>query len=72
MPVPTSDLVTAAAVITFAALVQGVVGIGFNVVAVPILRLISPLLAPVPSLGRRARSIVPEWVGSCWDVSPVG
>lgn len=50
MPVPASELAIAAAVITFAALVQGVVGIGFNVVAVPTLLLIDPLLAPVPSL----------------------
>lgn len=50
MPVPTSDLISAIAVVTFAALVQGVVGIGFNVVAVPTLLLINPLLAPVPSL----------------------
>jgi len=50
MPVPTADLVTAIAVVALAALVQGVVGIGFNVVAVPTLLLINPLLAPVPSL----------------------
>lgn len=50
MPVPTADLIAAIVVITLAALVQGVVGIGFNVVAVPTLLLIHPLLAPVPSL----------------------
>ncbi len=50
MPVPASDLISAIVVIAFAALVQGVVGIGFNVVAVPTLLLINPLLAPVPSL----------------------
>lgn len=50
MPVPLPDLAAAIAVVTFAALVQGVIGIGFNVVAVPILLLINPLLAPVPNL----------------------
>jgi len=50
MPVPASDLIIAIVVIAIAALVQGVVGIGFNVVAVPILLLVNPLLAPVPSL----------------------
>ena len=37
-------------IIAVAATVQGVVGIGFNVLAVPALLLIDPLLAPVPSL----------------------
>ena len=50
MPVPLPDLIQAIVVIALAALVQGVVGIGFNVVAVPVLLLINPLLAPVPSL----------------------
>lgn len=38
------------AIVAVAATVQGVVGIGFNVLAVPALLLIDPLLAPVPSL----------------------
>ena len=50
MPVPLPDFAIAITIITFAALVQGVVGIGFNVIAVPTLLLINPLLAPVPNL----------------------
>ena len=38
-------------IVTFgAAAVQGTIGIGFAVVSVPILRAVSPLLAPVPQL----------------------
>jgi len=41
----------AAAVIVFvAAAAQGTVGLGFNIVAVPAMSLINPLLAPVPQL----------------------
>jgi uncharacterized membrane protein YfcA len=50
MPVPFADLVIAMAVIAVAATFQGIVGIGFNVMAVPILLLLDPLLAPVPNL----------------------
>ncbi len=34
----------------FAAAVQGTIGLGFNIVSVPVMSLINPLLAPVPSL----------------------
>jgi len=50
MPVSPPDLALAIVVIAFSALVQGVIGIGFNVISVPILLLINPLLAPVPNL----------------------
>jgi uncharacterized membrane protein YfcA len=50
MPIETSEFVIAAAVTFLAAAVQGVVGMGFAVVSVPILRTLSPLLAPVPQL----------------------
>jgi len=50
MPVTGFELAAAMAIIAVAAGVQGVVGIGFNVLAVPILLLIDPVLAPVPSL----------------------
>jgi len=50
MPVSFPDLALAIVIVTFAALVQGVIGIGFNVISVPILLLIDPLLAPVPNL----------------------
>lgn len=50
MPVPFADLAIAMAVVAVAAAFQGVVGIGFNVMAVPILLLLNPLLAPVPNL----------------------
>lgn len=44
------DLVAAVVVIWFAAAVQGTIGLGFNIVAVPVLLLVNPLLAPVPQL----------------------
>lgn len=47
---PVVELVAALGIITVAAFLQGIVGIGFNVLAVPILLLIDPLLAPVPNL----------------------
>jgi uncharacterized membrane protein YfcA len=50
MPVTGLELAAAMASIAVAATGQGVVGIGFNVLAVPILLLIDPVLAPVPSL----------------------
>jgi hypothetical protein len=42
--------VIALAVTAFGALVQGLFGIGFGVVSVPILSLVNPILAPVPQL----------------------
>lgn len=50
MPVSLVAFVIACVVTFVAAAVQGVVGIGFAVVSVPVLRLVSPLLAPVPQL----------------------
>ncbi len=50
MPVSFPDLALAIVIVAFAALIQGVIGIGFNVISVPILLLIDPLLAPVPNL----------------------
>ena len=43
-------LILALAVTFVAASIQGVVGIGFALVSVPILALIDPSLAPVPQL----------------------
>lgn len=50
MPVSAIELIPAMAVIAVAATLQGIVGIGFNVIAVPVLLLIDPVLAPVPNL----------------------
>lgn len=50
MPVEPLHFVIALIVTFGAAAVQGVVGIGFAVVSVPILRILNPLLAPVPQL----------------------
>lgn len=50
MPIPVSELIPALVIIAVAAAVQGVVGIGFNVLAVPALLLVDPILAPVPNL----------------------
>jgi uncharacterized protein len=47
---PIPELMAALGIVTVAAFLQGIVGIGFNVLAVPTLLLINPLLAPVPSL----------------------
>ena len=44
------EFAAAAAVVAFAAAVQGTIGLGFNIVAVPVMSLINPLLAPVPQL----------------------
>ncbi len=46
----TAALITALIVTFIAAAVQGVVGMGFAMVSVPILALINPSLAPVPQL----------------------
>ncbi|MCL1692867.1 MAG: sulfite exporter TauE/SafE family protein, partial [Actinomycetia bacterium] len=43
-------LITALIVTFIAAAIQGVVGMGFAMVSVPILALINPSLAPVPQL----------------------
>jgi uncharacterized membrane protein YfcA len=50
LPVSTLELVIALAVTAFGALVQGMFGIGFGVISVPILALVNPILAPVPQL----------------------
>ncbi|MEN8114021.1 MAG: sulfite exporter TauE/SafE family protein [Actinomycetota bacterium] len=47
---PPADLIIALIVTFFAAAIQGVVGIGFAMVSVPILALVNPSLAPVPQL----------------------
>lgn len=50
MPVTGFELAAALTVVALAAMFQGVVGIGFNVLAVPLLLLIDPILAPMPNL----------------------
>ena len=50
MPVPLPELLLAMLVVVTAATFQGIVGVGFNVVGVPLLLLIDPVLAPVPNL----------------------
>ena len=50
MPISTAELIIALIVTFGAAAVQGTIGLGFAVVSVPILRAVSPLLAPVPQL----------------------
>lgn len=44
------EFAIAALVVLFASAVQGTIGLGFNIVAVPVMSLINPLLAPVPQL----------------------
>jgi len=44
------EFAAAAVVVAFAAAVQGTIGLGFNIVSVPIMSLINPVLAPVPQL----------------------
>lgn len=44
------DIAAAIVVVVLAAAVQGTIGLGFNIVAVPVMSLINPLLAPVPQL----------------------
>ena len=56
-------LITALIVTFFAAAVQGVVGIGFAIVSVPILALINPSLAPVPQL----LIVLPLTVSMAWS-----
>ncbi len=50
MPVGTSEVAIALVVTFLGALAQGVVGIGFGVLSVPVLSLVNPVLAPVPQL----------------------
>ncbi len=50
MPVGPVQLVVALAVTFLGAVAQGVVGIGFGVLSVPVLSLVDPVLAPVPQL----------------------
>ncbi len=50
MDLSTLDVIAALVVTFAAALAQGMVGIGFAVVSVPLLSLINPTLAPVPQL----------------------
>lgn len=73
MPVSTPAMLGALAVTFVAALVQGTIGTGLDMLSVPILTLIDPALAPVPQLlvtlpptvamFRRERHAV-EWVGA--------
>jgi len=61
------EFVLAAVVVAFAAAVQGTIGLGFNMVAVPVMSLINPVLAPVPqlilSLPQTAASVARERTG---------
>ncbi len=50
MAVESTELVIALAVTFGAAVVQGSIGMGFNILSVPILALVDPVLAPVPQL----------------------
>lgn len=50
MPIGPVQLVVALAVTFLGAVAQGVVGIGFGVLSVPVLSLVDPMLAPVPQL----------------------
>jgi uncharacterized membrane protein YfcA len=72
MPVPLTDLLLAMSVISIAAMFQGVVGVGFNVVAVPILLLIDPILAPVPNLMLAAPLTVLQLLRERGDIDTAG
>lgn len=50
MPVSPIELVVAVIVIALGSLVQGSIGIGLGILTVPILSLINPVMAPVPTL----------------------
>lgn len=50
LPLPLSLLLAGVAVSAVAALVQGAVGFGFAIVAVPVLSLLDPRLAPAPQI----------------------
>ncbi len=50
MAVEPTEMVIALIVTFGAAVVQGSIGMGFNILSVPILALVDPLLAPVPQL----------------------
>ncbi len=50
MPVAIVELAVALVVVAVGALVQGSIGIGLGILTVPILSLIDPIMAPVPTL----------------------
>ncbi|MFQ5555303.1 MAG: sulfite exporter TauE/SafE family protein, partial [Acidimicrobiia bacterium] len=50
LPVDSLELVLALIVTFVAALIQGSIGFGFNILSVPVLALVDPVLAPVPQL----------------------
>ena len=50
MPVSPIELLLAVVVVAFGSLVQGSIGIGLGILTVPILSLIDPIMAPVPTL----------------------
>ncbi len=50
MPFSVFELALAFVIVCFSAMVQGSVGMGFNIVAVPLTLLIDPRMAPVPML----------------------
>lgn len=50
MPLSPIDIALAVMIVAFAAVIQGSVGMGFNIVAVPLTLLIDPRFAPVPML----------------------
>jgi uncharacterized membrane protein YfcA len=50
MPVAIAELAVALVVVAVGALVQGSIGIGLGILTVPILSLIDPVMAPVPTL----------------------
>ena len=50
MPVAIAELALALVVVAVGALIQGSIGIGLGILTVPILSLINPVMAPVPTL----------------------
>jgi uncharacterized membrane protein YfcA len=50
VPVPLPDLLIALVVTVLSVAVQGAIGFGMSIFAVPLLSLVNPLLAPVPQL----------------------
>ncbi|MDJ0924981.1 MAG: sulfite exporter TauE/SafE family protein [Acidimicrobiia bacterium] len=50
MPVSPIELLLALVAVVFGALVQGSIGLGLGIFTVPVLSLINPIMAPVPSL----------------------
>jgi hypothetical protein len=75
LEIPRLDLALAVAITAIAALIQGTIGLGFAIVAVPLLSLVDPRLAPVPQLllslpltvgmAIRERHAI-EWRGMIW------